>query len=521
MKVVLTSIIAVAALLAASPKSELPIGFTAEEWQNRHLIREMGNRQTDPPASPIRAIAEFERMEGVLIRYPFGISTAVIGEMSEDVTVYCLVSSSSQGSAYNSMNNGGVNMNNVVFILGATDSYWTRDYGPWWVVDGNDDMAVVDHTYNRPRPNDNQAPQRVSDYLNTDYYDSDLITAGGNFMTNGLNTGASTTLSYEENPGLGEGGVDALYENYYGINPYYAIEDPTGTYIQHIDTWGKFLSPTKVLIRSVPESHPQFDELEATVEYFATHTNSFGEPWEIFQVCTPQNQPYTNSLILNEKVLVPIMNNQWDDEALALYEEAMPGYEILGFTGSWESTDALHCRTKGIPDLGMIEFFHNPINDQEYPENSYPVEVTIIPLSGLDLIAEDVYLMWKNESMDEYEQLPLVRIGDTDEFTADIPSQVSDTEVHYFIHAADESGRTDTFPIAGYLQFSAIGGVPSEPGDVNLDGNLNVLDIVTIVGHILGTQFLSGYGLILADVNLDGVVNVLDVINIIILITQG
>ena len=67
-------------------------------------------RETDPPPGLIRNIAEYERMEGVLIRYPFGISTALIAEMSEDVTIYCLVSSSQQNSANSSMANGGVNM---------------------------------------------------------------------------------------------------------------------------------------------------------------------------------------------------------------------------------------------------------------------------------------------------------------------------------------------------------------------------------------------------------------------------
>ena len=54
---------------------ELPIGFTPEEWENRHLIEEMGYR-TDPPQAPVRNIAEYEPMQGVLIRYPFGISTS-------------------------------------------------------------------------------------------------------------------------------------------------------------------------------------------------------------------------------------------------------------------------------------------------------------------------------------------------------------------------------------------------------------------------------------------------------------
>ena len=106
-------------------EGELPIGLTEEEKTRIHEIYNMG-RETDPPPGLIRNIAEYERMEGVLIRYPFGISTALIAEMSEDVTVYCLVSSSQQNSANSSMANGGVNMENVVYITGSTDSYWTQ-----------------------------------------------------------------------------------------------------------------------------------------------------------------------------------------------------------------------------------------------------------------------------------------------------------------------------------------------------------------------------------------------------------
>ena len=172
---------------------ELPIGLTEEEKTRIHEIYNMG-RETDPPPGLIRNIAEYERMEGVLIRYPFGISTALIAEMSEDVTIYCLVSSSQQNSANSSMANGGVNMENVVYITGSTDSYWTRDYGPWWVVDGNRDVSVVDFTYNRPRPNDNQAPLKMANYLDVPYFASDIVHAGGNYMTDGMGISVSTDL---------------------------------------------------------------------------------------------------------------------------------------------------------------------------------------------------------------------------------------------------------------------------------------------------------------------------------------
>ena len=118
---------------------ELPIGLTQDERSRIHEIYSMG-RDTDPPPFPVRNVAEYERMQGVLIRYPFGISTDLILEMSENVTIYCLVSSNQQSSASNSLENGGIDLDNVEFVIGSTDSYWTRDYGPWWVVGGDRNM---------------------------------------------------------------------------------------------------------------------------------------------------------------------------------------------------------------------------------------------------------------------------------------------------------------------------------------------------------------------------------------------
>ena len=53
-----------------------------------------------------------------------------------------------------------------------------------------------------------------------------------------------------------------------------------------------------------------------------------------------------------------------------------------------------------------------------------------------------------------------------------------------------------------------------QTGDVNLDGTINVLDIVKLASHILGTNLLEDCGLELADVNGDGVINILDVIEL-------
>jgi hypothetical protein len=339
-------------------------------------------------------------------------------------------------------------------------------------------------------------------------------------MTDGLGISASTDLVFEENNISNEQVYDIM-EDYYGIETYHVVPDPNNTYIDHIDCWGKYLSPSKLLIREVAQSHPQYDEIENVVDYFENQLNSFGEPWEIFRVYTQNDQPYTNSTIINDKVLVPITGSSWDDDALEVYQNALPGYEILGFTGNWYSTDALHCRTKGIPDLNMLQIFHNPINDQILPQNNYEVLATIDDLSDEGLIAEELYIGWKNSEMDDYEIIYFTPGNNTDEYIANIPSQINDTEIHYFLHAVDNTGREEYLPMAGYYSFSAIGGMPTQQGDINLDSTINVLDIVLMVNYILNVAELTDYQLEIGDLNNDTIVNILDIITLVNIILEG
>jgi len=53
------------------------------------------------------------------------------------------------------------------------------------------------------------------------------------------------------------------------------------------------------------------------------------------------------------------------------------------------------------------------------------------------------------------------------------------------------------------------------PGDVNMDGAVNVLDVVQIVSYILGNSDFNEVQLTLADMTLDGSINILDVVTLI------
>lgn len=403
---------------------------------------------TDPPEGPVHNIAEFEPMQAVLIRYPFGIPYNLIAEMSQDTKVLTIVTGSSQETTVTGQYNSyGVNLDNCEFLYAPTDSYWTRDYGPWFIIDGNNEFGIVNFRYNRPRPNDNDIPIEVAEYLNINLFGMDVYTAGGNYMADGLGIAASSDLIFAENGGQSQEQIRQKFSDYLGIHTYHVLEDPNNTYIDHIDCWGKYLDYDKVLIRSVAPSHSQYDELEEVADYFSQQISSYGTPYQVFRVYTPQNQPYTNSLILNRKVFVPVTGSEWDDEAIASYQEAMPGYEVLGFTGSWESTDALHCRTKGIADLEMLYIRHIPIEGEQPAEVEFTIEADIIPYSGAELIADSLLIFYSINNAD-FQSIPLVHASGT-HYLGTIPPQGDGAEIRYYLLAVDEAGRRNTHPYIG------------------------------------------------------------------------
>jgi len=497
--------------------NELPKSLTDDEKVRFHEIYSMG-RETEPPVGPIRNIAEYERMQGVLIRYPFGVTMDLITEIAEDVKIFCLVASNQQNSAINTMTNGGINLENVEFINGETDSYWTRDYGPWWIVNGQNKISIVDFTYNRPRPNDNNAPFKLSEYLEVPFYASDIIHAGGNYMTDGYGISASSDLIFEENQTSNDVVLERM-TNYYGIETYHVIDDPNNTYIDHIDCWGKYLSPTKVLIREVPINHPQYNQIEETATYFLSSLNTWGEPWTVYRVWTPGNEPYTNSLIINEKILVPITGGSWDEAALNEYQIAMPGYEVVGFSGSWESTDALHCRTKGIPDLEMLQIFHNPLNDNLLPtSNGYSIEAQIQDLSGTGLIPDSMKIFWRNPNDNNW-SFSILDLDDESESGTNwlgfIPSIADSNIINYYIQAADSSGRIEKNPIGGWHAFFAFPTNACDEwiiGDLNNSGSVEISDVLKVSDKVLNQEPSGICSDAVSDINNDGEISLLDVI---------
>ena len=430
---------------------ELPIWLTPWEmkiWNN--YSRDF--YVTDPPPTPVRNVAEFEPMEAVIIRYPLGIPTSLVAEMAAGIKVITITASEYyMNQAIADFEGASVNMDNVEFLMAPTDSYWCRDYGPWFIFDGNNEAAVVNFPYNRPRPNDDDIPIEFAEEYDMELYGMDLFHTGGNWMSDGMGKGASTTLVETENPGLSESEIDQLVSDYLGIDTYYKIEDPLGDYIEHIDCWAKFLDVDKILIGQVPESDPRYDDFEAVADFFESTQSSYNTNYEVFRVYTPGNYdqtPYTNSLILNDRVFVPQSGSQWDDEAIAVYEEAMPGYEIVGIDyWDWMNTDALHCRTHEVADRNMLYIQHIPIQPEIELCEQVEISSLVYPYSGEELQMDSLKVFYSVNGSD-YDSTNMEGTAEADMYNCFIPVAAGDS-ISYYIHAVDASGRSENHPYIG------------------------------------------------------------------------
>jgi len=431
------------------------------DWARWHYLSEaemydtsrgMNFVETNPPAGEPRFVAEFEPMQGVMIRYPLGIPTSLVVQLANNCHVYCVVSSGYQNQAQNSFQSAGVDMSNVTFVNAPTDSYWIRDYGPWYIFEDRN-PAIVDNVYNRPRPNDDEISGVFANFWNIPMYGMNLEHTGGNMMEDGRGHGVSDNLVLQENNN-NETNVRNKMRDYLGIDPYHITIDPQGDYIAHVDCWGKYLAPDKILIARVPQSNSHYNDYESVAQYFETTNCCWGYPYHVYRVDEPGGYtlaPYTNSLILNKTVYVPLgTNSTYNNNALAVYQEAMPGYEIVGVNGGsagWENTDALHCRTRGVMDFNMLFVDHRNVlfGEQDW-QDSIAVTSKFIAYSGANL-KQDSLLVYYSIDGGAYQVAHMTATGNPDEYVGYIKGYQGESEINYYVFGADESGHRYTQPV--------------------------------------------------------------------------
>ena len=433
----------------------------------------------DPPLDPpddsfnliktfdLRMPGEFEPCEMVKLCYPNNMPLNAYKTIAQDNKVLILVNPDSSNnsrieSARTTFINAGINMDNVTFLDMNIDddyTYWVRDFSPFYVFKQTQ-LSVVDFTYNRDRYEQNAVPKQLAEYFNIPYSKMNLTHTGGNLMQDGRGTAFSDDLVIRENNN-NKTKVLSQMKQYTGTDNYVITIDPQGDYIAHIDCWGKIVAPDKIIIAKLPQSNSRYSYYEQVANELANTKCAYGYNYKIYRVEEPGGStvaPYTNSLIANKHVYVPLgSNSKYNQKALDLYQQALPGYTIHGIQGFssgssvFLNTDALHCRTHEVPDQNMLfidsrEVYHGEVSFKE----KYVVKTNIVSYAGAEISDENVVIKFSINN-GAYQTSEMSRYEDTTNFTYTFEGLKSGDDVKYYIEAQDDNLNKNVDPTCGEL----------------------------------------------------------------------
>lgn len=470
------TLLAAATLRAQEP---LPKGMTAHEasiWKEYLANYPQGRPTTPPPGTP-RCPAEWEENQAVVVTW-----TQFTSELREIVRnakhyVKVLIVCSNSNSVQQYLAAGGVDMENIETITAPFNSIWVRDYGPQSIyLEEGGQLALVDWVYNRPRYQDDEIPTHVGQHLGLTVYQmttqpNRLVATGGNYMADGFGKGFSSNLIVDENPTLTPAQVDTVQKRFLGVDPY--IKMPTLPYdgIHHIDMHMKLLDEETLLVGQYPAGTADGPQIEANLQQVvANHQTPYGRPYKVVRIPMPADEngqypntwsdylTYTNSVILNGLVLVPIYGLPQDDEALGIYRQAMPGYEVVGIDMREviPLSGAIHCITHEIAANDPIHFSHADYRDTlDFDAAGYPVEFGIATASGV----AQATLYWSADTTQGFTAVAMQ--GEQGTYSARIPAQANQSTVHYYVSATNNNGKTMTKPIVaprGLYTLQARGG---------------------------------------------------------------
>ena len=274
---------------------------------------------------------EFEPLSMVKMCYPNNMPLSVYKKIAEDNKVLLLVNPDYQNksrieSARTALTNAGVNVDNITFLDMNIDddyAYWVRDFSPFYVFNDKQ-LSILDFNYNRPqRTEQNAVPGKLATYFNIPYSKMSLTHTGGNLMQDGRGTAFSDDLVVSENSNNKTKVLNQMKE-YTGTDRYVITIDPQGDYIAHIDCWAKIVAPDKIIVAKLPQTNSRYQYYEQVANELANTKCIYGYNYRIYRVEEPGGNvvaPYTNSLIVNNHVYMPLGSRaSYNEKALAVYQ---------------------------------------------------------------------------------------------------------------------------------------------------------------------------------------------------------
>jgi agmatine deiminase len=453
----------IAPAFAADP-AELPASMTPAEreylrnnFQEYLRAKRARSRTSAKPDGLMIAPAEHQKLDGVSFawtRFP-ALQTQLVKHTAQVARAYVAVRSESEQSQIAAhLQSEGVNMGNVTFDRVPFNSIWMRDYGPNIAYTKDGDRVVVDLAYNRPRPLDDAYPTAFANARKLPVHAPPLILPGGNLIVDGHGVAIMTDMVFDaqhgSDPNLTQGQLEAYFKDYFGVSKVIVLKQMKQDGTGHCDMFTKLINDDTFIVGEYANAEDGAEDnkaiLDENARILASHTNGQGKPYRVVRMPMPKwdgetTKTYTNSLIVNDKVLVPVYGDALDEQALNIYRTLMPGADVVGLDCSdiIHLNGAIHCITHEI-NADPLDVAHAP--PQTQGDQVFYLNARVDSIEPLT----EVTLYWR-AGCASFIPVPMVQSADQrNVWTIDMPALAEGTMIEYYIEAKDARGMTETFP---------------------------------------------------------------------------
>lgn len=289
----------------------------------------------------------------------------------------------------------GINLEQVDFLIAETDQFWARDTGPMFVLDESGAPAIADFGFNGYGRMDKLGPDvdeeyrwEMPEFVRGEYLEnfvkddllsleiagameisvidaSGFILEGGAVEADGcgtLITTESCILNENRNPGMTREKAEAYFEDCFGVTNVIWLEGSPDEDITdgHIDGLMRFADKKTIVTMSEEDYFETYDYTpEGDYEIVVNAKNTDGEKYDIVLLPITREEVewlgyranYLNYYAGNAAVLVPVYGDIMDDEALRVLSEIYPDKEIVPVNGEILAAigGGIHCVTQQQP----------------------------------------------------------------------------------------------------------------------------------------------------------------------------
>ncbi len=417
--------------------------------------------------------AEYEKSEKLLLTWPYdSVLDSVYAELigiAQEVTKVNLIyhpDSILPDTSFirNFLTNIISDSLNIEFIPGYTNTNWVRQYSPVTGYGVFTDSLVrymgnpgFDNYF---RPADDSIPGQLANFWEMDLATYGLRFENTNIQYDGMRYLFVGDRIIEDNFPMDQNAIKFSLNAYFNSGEVMFVPTPEnlgGGSLNSINNYLKILDFETIIIASIPDTLSDYLLLEDIAAQLSETTNYFGTNFNVIRIPAAPNdngvfttdhngefRSYTNSLILNNLVMLPSFNlPDYDSVAKIIYSEILPGYNIQFIDAAHLTVNhgGIHTITKEIPQTNYLRIEHKKmIGVQEF----YP-EVNIVTLCGAGNQLENMWLYYKINDDTTFikKQIQLV----CPQYFAVIDKLTPQDTIHYYIEAIS-STTTTTYPLS-------------------------------------------------------------------------